>query len=123
MSTFFYYCKYMNGIRGAIAVVENNKEDIVESSKLLFSSIIEKNNLEPKKITSVVFTVTHDLTEAFPAKAIRDLGYDYIPVIDTLAPNISSDLNGCIRVLVLYSDKVDVNHVYLHHAKNLRPDR
>ena len=48
----------MNGIRGAIAVVENNKEDIVESSKLLFSSIIEKNNLEPKKITSVVFTVT-----------------------------------------------------------------
>ncbi len=113
----------MNGIRGAIAVVENNKEDIVESSKLLFSSIIEKNNLEPKKITSVVFTVTHDLTEAFPAKSIRDLGYDYIPVIDTLAPNISSDLNGCIRVLVLYSDKVDVKHVYLHDAKNLRPDR
>ena len=113
----------MNAIRGAIATVKNNKEDIIESSKILFSEIIEKNSLNPKKIVSIVFTTTHDLTEAFPAKAVRDLGYEYISVIDTLAPNISSDLNGCIRVLVLYSDKVDVKHVYLHDAKNLRPDR
>ena len=113
----------MDAIRGAIATVENNKEDIIESSKILFSQVIEKNNLDPKKIVSVVFTTTHDLTEAFPAKAIRDLGYKYISAIDTLAPNITSDLNGCIRVLVIYSDEIEVNHVYLNDAKNLRPDR
>ena len=103
----------MNAIRGAIATVLNNKEDIIESSKILFSRIIEINTLDPKKIVSVVFTTTNDLTEAFPAKAIRDLGYDYIPVIDTLAPNVSSDLDGCIRVLVTYSEELDVKHVYL----------
>ena len=113
----------MNAIRGAIATVENNKEDIIESSKNLFSSIIDKNDLDPKKIAFVVFTTTHDLTEAFPAKAVRDLGYDYISVIDTLAPNISFDLNGCIRVLVTYVDHIIPNHVYLNDAKNLRPDR
>ncbi len=113
----------MNAIRGAIATVLNNKEDIIESSKILFSRIIEINTLDPKKIVSVVFTTTNDLTEAFPAKAIRDLGYDYIPVIDTLAPNISSDLDGCIRVLVTYSEELDVKHVYLDDAEKLRPDR
>ncbi len=113
----------MNAIRGAIAIVKNNKEDIIESSKILFSKILEKNGLDPKKIVCVVFTTTHDLTEAFPAKAIRELGYEYISVIDTLAPNISSDLVGCIRVLVIYSDQIDVHHVYLDDAKNLRPDR
>ncbi len=113
----------MDAIRGAIATVENNKEDIIESSKNLFSEIVEKNNLDPKKIVSVVFTTTHDLTEAFPAKAIRDLGYEYISAIDTLAPNITSDLNGCIRILVMYSEEIEVNHVYLNDAKNLRPDR
>ena len=113
----------MNAIRGAIATVKNNKEDIIESSKHLFSEIVEKNNLDPKKIISVVFTTTHDLTEAFPAKAIRDLGYEYISVIDTLAPNISSDIDGCIRVLVIYSEEIEVIHVYLNDAKNLRTDR
>tara|TARA_Y100000746_G_scaffold123843_1_gene105984 strand:+ start:266 stop:607 length:342 start_codon:yes stop_codon:yes gene_type:complete len=113
----------MNAIRGAIATVKNNKEDIIESSKILFSEIIEKNSLNPKKIVSIVFTTTHDLTEAFPAKAVRDLGYEYISVIDTLAPNISSDLEGCIRILVTYQEDINVNHVYLNEAKNLRPDR
>ena len=113
----------MDAIRGAIATVENNKEDIIESSKNLFSEIVEINNLDPKKIVSVVFTITHDLTEAFPAKAIRDLGYEDISAIDTLAPNITSDLDGCIRVLVIYSEEIEVNHVYLNDAQNLRPDR
>ena len=113
----------MNAIRGAIATVKNNKEDIIESSKILFSEIIEKNLLEPKKIVSIIFTTTHDLTEAFPAKAVREMGYEYISVIDTLAPNISSDLQGCIRILVTYKEDIDVNHVYLKKAKNLRPDR
>ena len=40
----------MNAIRGAIATVKNNKEDIIESSKILFSEIIEKNTLDPKKL-------------------------------------------------------------------------
>ena len=35
----------MIGIRGAIASVENSEENILESSKILFTEIIEKNNL------------------------------------------------------------------------------
>ena len=113
----------MIGIRGAIAEVSDTSEDIIESTKKLFTEILKINNLEIDKIISVLFTVTHDLTEAFPAKAIRELGFTSIPAIDTLAPNIKNDLNGCIRIMVNYSEKIDVKHVYLGEAKSLRPDR
>ena len=88
--------------------------------------LLENSNCslnEIDKIISVLFTVTHDLTEVFPAKAIRELGYTSIPVIDTLAPNIKNDLKGCIRVMVYYEENIVVKHVYLGEAKTLRPDR
>ena len=113
----------MIGIRGAIAEVSDTSEDIIESTKKLFTEILKINNLEIDKIISVLFTVTHDLTEAFPAKAIRELGFTSIPAIDTLAPNINNDLKGCIRIMVNYSEKIHVKHVYLDEAKSLRPDR
>jgi chorismate mutase len=113
----------MIGIRGAIASVENSEDSILESSKILFNTLLEKNNLVVTKIVSVIFTVTKDLNTAFPAKAIRDLGYDKISALDTLAPDVEGDLLGCIRILVIYEDQLDPNHVYLGEAKNLRPDR
>ena len=113
----------MIGIRGAIAEVSNTSEDIISSTKKLFSEILETNSLEINKIISVLFTTTHDLTEAFPAKAIRELGYTSISAIDTLAPNVKNDLKGCIRVLLHYNDEIDFQHVYLGDAKTLRPDR
>ena len=113
----------MTGIRGAIAEVSNTSDEIIDSSKDLFIQLLERNNLDITKITSVIFTVTHDLTEAFPAKAIRELGYTSIAAIDTLAPNITNDLKGCIRVLVHYDEDIVPDHVYLGKAKNLRPDR
>ena len=113
----------MIGIRGAIASVENSKDSILESSKILFNTILEKNNLVVTKIVSVIFTVTKDLDTAFPAKAIRDLGYAEISALDTLAPDVKDDLLGCIRILVIYEDQFDPNHVYLGEAKNLRTDR
>ena len=78
----------MIGIRGAIASVENSEENILESSKILFTEIIEKNNLVISKVVSVLFTVTKDLNSSFPAKAIRDLWYDQISALDSLAPDI-----------------------------------
>ena len=113
----------MIGIRGAIAEVSDTSEDIIKSSKELFTEILKRNDLEIDKIISVLFTVTHDLTEVVPAKAIRELGYTSIPVIDTLAPNIRNDLKGCIRVMVYYEENIVVKHVYLGEAKTLRPDR
>lgn len=113
----------MNGIRGAIATVENTENDILKSTKELFNTIVENNNLDISKIVSVIFTVTNDLDAAFPAKALRELGHHQLSAIDTKAPGVVNDLEGCIRVLVTYKDEIEVTHTYLGEAKNLRPDR
>ena len=113
----------MNGIRGAIASVENTENDILKSTKELFNTIVENNNLDISKIVSVIFTVTNDLDAAFPAKALRELGHYQLSAIDTKAPNVINDLKGCIRVLVTYKDEIEVTHPYLGEAKNLRPAR
>ena len=98
----------MKSIRGAIAVVDNNESSIISSAKSLILSVMEEN----------------DITETFPAKAFRELGMTSIAAIDTLAPNINSDLSGCIRILIyLNKDLEEINHVYLDDAKKLRPDR
>ena len=87
--------------------------------ELRYFKAISENDIE-----FVIFTVTSDITEAFPAKAFREIGMTSIAAIDTLAPNINSDLSGCIRILIyLNKDLEEINHVYLDDAKKLRPDR
>ena len=92
--------------------------------KKLINEILINNAITENDIEFVIFTVTSDITEAFPAKAFRELGMTSIAAIDTLAPNINSDLSGCIRILIyLNKDLEEINHVYLDDAKKLRPDR
>jgi len=114
----------MKSIRGAIAVVENNEESIISSSKKLINEILIKNAITENDIEFAIFTVTSDISEAFPAKAFRELEMTSVAAIDTLALNIDGDLSGCIRLLIyLNKDLIEVNHVYLDDAKKLRPDR
>ena len=114
----------MKSIRGAIAVVENNYEEIIDSSKLLVNSILEQNKIFEDDIINVIFTVTNDLTKAFPAKAFRELGMNSVSAIDTSAPSIENDLPGCIRIMMNVSKNLEeVRHVYLKEAANLRKDR
>ena len=82
------------------------------------------NNLKEEDIVFALFTVTSDLNTAFPAKAFRELGMMSIPALDTKAPEIENDLDGCIRLLVSVNNDIeDIQHVYLQDAKKLRPDR
>ncbi len=63
----------MKSIRGAIAVVENNEESIMSSSKKLINEILIKNAITENDIEFAIFTVTSDISVAFPAKAFRAL--------------------------------------------------
>ena len=109
----------MKSIRGAIAVVENNEESIMSSSKKLISEILIKNAITENDIEFAIFTVTSDISVAFPAKAFRELEMTSVAALDTLAPDIDGDLSGCIRILVyLNKDLTEVNHVYLDNMIN-----
>ena len=43
--------------------------------------LITRNELEPERMVSCIFTSTHDLNAEFPAAAARKLGLDSVPLL------------------------------------------
>ena len=72
---------WVRGIRGAIKIERNNRECILKAVKQLLESIVLKNNLEKENIISVFFTVTKDINAEFPAYALREMGWKYVPAL------------------------------------------
>jgi len=115
----------VRGIRGAITVTNNTKEDILEGTTVLLDEIIKKNALILEDICSIFFTVTPDLDQEFPAKSARELGLSSTPLICMTEIPVEGSLKKCIRVLMHYNtDKLqaDMQHLYLRDAAKLRPD-
>ena len=116
---------FVRGIRGAITVARNNSEEIEAATKELLQTIVEGNQLVLEDVASAFFTVTKDLTAAYPAKAARAIGWHQVPLFSALEPPIEGALPRCIRVLLhVNTDKSqqEIKHVYLREATCLRPD-
>ena len=116
----------LRGIRGAITVSSNTKEDIWQAALQIMTEILSKNKLKAEQIGAAIFSSTEDLTAAFPTTGIRKLPvFSLVPLFDTREPSIENSLPMCIRILLLVdTDKIprDICHVYLGGAKDLRPD-
>ena len=115
----------VRGVRGAITVAENTREGIHEATSLLINTIIEANELATEDIASAFFTVTVDLNADFPARAARNLGWIYVPMICNTEIAVPGSLEKTIRILLLINttkSQVDIKHIYLRGAAKLRPD-
>lgn len=114
------------GIRGAINVTENTPEAILAATKMLLKHILRMNpQLESCDIASIFFTMTPDLTAAFPALAARQMGWVDVPLLCYQEIAVKDSLPMILRVLVLWNTGVpqkDIRHVYLGEAVALRPD-
>jgi chorismate mutase len=116
---------YIRGIRGAISVSKNTKDEIVSSAKSLLRKIVSLNKMKIEDIASIVFSVTRDLNAEFPAIAARKLGWKNVPLLCTYEVDVPGSLPRCIRVLMHVNSKKSqsaIKHVYLNDAKKLRPD-
>lgn len=116
----------MRGLRGAITVEHNTKEEIWQAAQELMTKLMEQNRLQPAAIGAAIFSMTEDLTAAFPTAGVRQLqGFGYVPFFDARQCAVDGSLPHCIRVLLLIeTDKKqdELAHVYLREAQNLRPD-
>ncbi len=116
---------YIRGIRGAISVSKNTKDEIISSTMILLRKMAGLNKIKVEDIASIIFSVTKDLNAGFPAMAARKLGWSGTPLLCTYEVNVPGSLPRCIRVLMhVNSGKTQssIKNVYLKDAKKLRPD-
>lgn len=111
----------MRAIRGAITVDANTEDAIEEATIALLSEIARRNQLTPRDIVSVFFTLTPDLDAAFPARAARDMGWD-VAMLDMQEVDVPGAMARCLRVLIHVDCDGPVRHAYLRDALSLRPD-
>lgn len=114
------------GVRGATTAEADTAGAILSATQELLAQLIEVNDLGPEEVTSAIFTVTPDLTAAFPAQAARELGWTDVALLDAQEIAVPGSLARCIRVLIHWNtnrSQSEVVHVYLRDAAALRPDR
>jgi chorismate mutase len=111
-------------VRGATKAPSNNPETIVEATEELMHELMARNDLEPERMVSCIFTSTHDLNAEFPAVAARNLGLNRVPLLCAQEVDVPGAMPSVIRALVHYYAPSDHHpvHAYLGEAQGLRSD-
>ena len=126
MSKDYFDIENITAIRGATTSNGNTSKEIENAVVELTKELISQNNLDPKKILSITFTVTKDIDACFPASIARKyFGLDSVAFLDCQQMYVPNDVDFCIRLmaLVILPSRATINHPYLRGASNLRTDR
>ena len=115
----------IRGIRGATTVEINSNDAIVQATQELLRVMIERNGLVEDDVASVLFSVTPELDDSYPATAARMMGWTRTALMGFQEADIKHGLPMCIRVLIHWNTSKSIDeicHVFLHKAAALRPD-
>ena len=115
----------VRAIRGAIQVDADDRDTILAGTAELVTEVISRNDLTTDDVISVIFTVTPDLTAAFPALAARKLGFDMVPLMCATEIPVRDALPRVVRLMAHVDTgrpRARIQHVYLRGAAALRQD-
>ena len=114
------------GVRGAITVSANTKEEIQSATVELLNEMLLKNEIKTDDISFAIFTLTSDLNADFPAKYARlNCGFNLVPMMCYQELNVPNSLKMCLRILLnINTNKTqdEIKHIYLKGATILRGD-
>lgn len=113
----------VKGIRGAITIENNTKEDIEKGVIELLTEITKQNNINVENISHAIFTTTKDIDADFPAKYARTkFGWENVAMMCYNELNVKDALKMCIRILIVLNceETFKPQFVYLKGAGNLR---
>ncbi len=116
----------VRGVRGATVAAEDQADAILSATRELIEALLQANpEMKSQDIASVVFTVTQDLSAAYPAAAARQAGWGDVPLICAREIPVPGGLPRCIRLLIHWNTAIpqaEIRHIYLKEAVGLRPD-
>ncbi len=114
------------GVRGATTVEGTSREEILAATAELLQRMVQENGIEPEDVASAMFTTTPDLTAEYPALAARLMGWRDVALLCGHEMAVPGGLDRCVRILLHWNTTLPasgIEHVYIHGAANLRPDR
>jgi chorismate mutase len=111
-------------VRGAIKARANDPEAVIEATEELIRELMGRNDLDPERMVSCIFTATHDLNAEFPAVAARNLGLESVPLLCVQEIDVPGAMPSVIRSLVHYyaPGEHTPTHTYIGAAQKLRSD-
>jgi chorismate mutase len=115
----------VRAVRGATQVDHNDREELLEATAELVRAVLERNELAPGDLISVIFTATPDLTADFPAYAARAMGITDVPFLCATEIAVPGAMPRVVRLLAHVDTErghEDIRHVYLRGAAALRTD-
>ena len=114
------------GVRGAITLKTNTKEEIKSATVELLNKMLKENEIDTKDISFAIFTLTEDINADFPAKYAREnCGFNKVPMMCYHELDVPNSLKKCLRILLnINTQKTqdEIKHIYLKDAKKLRGD-
>jgi chorismate mutase len=110
-------------VRGA-TVARNDAAAIVSATEELMRELMSRNDLDPDRMVSCLFTVTSDLNAEFPAVAARKVGLESVPLLCAREVDVPGAMKGVIRVMVHFYGPANLHptHTYLGETQKLRSD-
>ncbi len=116
----------IRGVRGATVVEQDQPDLILQAARELLEALLQANpSMQLEDLASVFFTLTNDLSAAYPAVAARQIGWGQVPMLCAQEIPVPGGLPRCLRVLLLWNTSLPqsaVQHVYLGASASLRPD-
>ena len=111
--------------RGAIVVPADEPASLHAATAKLLAAVLDRNAIAHDDLISILFTVTDDLSSAFPAEAARQMGMGDIPLLCAREIPVAGSMRSVVRILLHFHTDLglrDVTHVYLDGAERLRDD-
>jgi chorismate mutase len=115
----------VRAVRGATRVDRDERESVLAATRELVSEILDRNELEPPDVVSVVFTATRDLTAVAPALAARQLGLHDAALICAQEMWVEGSMPRVVRLLAHVETERPRDvlvSVYLRGTEVLRAD-
>jgi chorismate mutase len=115
----------VRAVRGATQVDRDDRDELLEATAELVRAVLDRNDLTPGDLISVIFTATPDLTADFPAYAARAMGITDVPFLCATEIAVPGAMPRVVRLLAhvdIDRGREDIRHVYLRGAAALRTD-
>jgi chorismate mutase len=115
----------VRGIRGAVDVASNTKDEILSKTRTLLEAMVRENKVKAADVATAIFSLTPDLNAEFPAIAARQMGWTDVPLMCAAELGVPGAMERVVRVLLLVNTKTPaakIRHQYLGNTPRLRPD-